>query len=80
MIESNEQGKAFRAASRADLSAIVQLLADDELGSKRENPSIPLCAAYQLAFDAIESDPNNELMVATMKGSLVGVLQITFIP
>lgn len=71
----------FRRALRSDVPAIVRLLADDPLGAKRERYGSPLPASYYAAFDAIDRDPNNELIVAeAADGAVVGVLQITFIP
>jgi GNAT superfamily N-acetyltransferase len=32
------------------------------------------------AFDEISSNPDNELVVATLEGEIVGTLQLTFIP
>ena len=73
-------GILFRAASRADLPEIVRLLADDPLGAKREEYRLPLPRHYHAAFDAIERDPNNELVVVELDGKMAGVLQLTFIP
>lgn len=70
----------FRPASREDLPAIVGMLADDALGAARERCESPLPAAYHEAFDAIDGDPNNELVVAELDGRAAGVLQLTFIP
>jgi ribosomal protein S18 acetylase RimI-like enzyme len=70
----------FRRASSADLSSIVALLADDELGATREDASLPLDARYTAAFDAIDADPNQLLLVAESGGAVVGCLQLTFIP
>jgi ribosomal protein S18 acetylase RimI-like enzyme len=70
----------FRRAVRTDLERIVQLLADDPLGSKREAFSVPLASSYVRAFEAIVEDANNELIVAEQAGAVVGVLQITYIP
>jgi GNAT superfamily N-acetyltransferase len=57
------------------------MLADDPLGATREAFSSPLPDCYPTAFDAIDRDPNNELVVAeTADGIVIGVLQITFIP
>ena len=71
----------FRRAIRDDLPAIVRLLADDPLGASREQVTTPLPEAYYTAFDAIEGDPNNELIVLeTNARAVVGVLQMTFIP
>lgn len=76
----NEPGLTFRTAVHGDLARIVQLLADDVLGGKREIFSDPLASGYERAFEAIVKDPNNELIVAVQAGTVVGVLQITFIP
>ncbi|MES2102987.1 MAG: GNAT family N-acetyltransferase [Pseudomonadota bacterium] len=70
----------FRRAQQSDLAALVALLADDKLGAQREDASLPLNAAYLSAFAAIDSDPNNELVVVEDKGELLGMLQLTFIP
>ena len=70
----------FRAATSDDLDAIVAMLADDPLGSQREQYVNPLPASYQRAFEAIESDANNVLIVACRDDEVVGVLQITLIP
>lgn len=70
----------FRRASRDDVTAIVRMLADDALGTTREAFVSPLPESYYLAFDAIDRDPNNELVVAESDGRVIGVLQMTFIP
>lgn len=70
----------FRQASARDLPRLVAMLADDELGSQREDSSQPLNASYRSAFDAIDRDPNNALIVAEIDASIVGMLQLTFIP
>jgi GNAT superfamily N-acetyltransferase len=75
-----ETSLAFRRARAADLSAIVRLLADDPLGATRERFEQPLPAAYARAFDAIDGDANNELVVACQDDRVVGVLQLTYIP
>lgn len=71
----------FRRATRDDLPAIVAMLADDPLGALRESNTSPLPRCYHDAFDAIDRDPNIELVVAQAGGSgIVGVLQLSFIP
>lgn len=67
----------FRAATVADVPAIVALLADDVLGAARERPGDP---AYDAAFAAIDADPNQVMAVADRGGRIVGCLQLTFIP
>lgn len=71
----------FRSARRADLPALVRLLADDELGRTRENAAETLPAAYERAFEAIERDPNNSVIVVEdADGVVVATLQLTYIP
>jgi len=70
----------FRRAGRDDVERIVQMLTDDPLGAKRERYELPLPRSYLAAFEAIEADPNNEVVVACVDGKVIGVLQITFIP
>lgn len=71
---------SFRPACAEDLSALVRMLADDPLGSRREVWSAPGATGYAEALAAIEVDPNNELVVALNDEVIVGMLQITFIP
>ena len=71
----------FRMAQKEDVSAIVALLADDELGRKREDYRIPIPEPYFKAFDRIDKDPNQRLMViVSEEGMIVGTFQMTFIP
>lgn len=77
---SNSTNLQFRRARRADLDAIVALLADDVLGRQREDTSTPVAACYVRAFDAIERDSNQYLAVAERDGAIVGCLQLSFIP
>ena len=71
----------FRRATIDDVPAIVALLADDQLGRLRDDPSPPLDRRYFQAFAAIDGDPNQLLAVAVgAAGEVVGCLQISFIP
>ena len=70
----------IRRAAAVDLASIVQMLADDSLGSGREDPGLPLEGAYLTAFEAISADPNQLLAVATAGDEIVGTLQLSFIP
>ncbi|MCK2242380.1 MULTISPECIES: GNAT family N-acetyltransferase [unclassified Crossiella] len=67
----------FRRAVATDVPAIVAMLADDKLGAGRERPGDP---AYLTAFQAIDADPNQLLLVAEAGGEVAGTLQLTFIP
>lgn len=70
----------FRLATRTDLPAIVRMLAEDELGAQRERFEMPLPQAYYAAFETIDGDPNQELVVAEVDGEVVGTLQLMFLP
>lgn len=68
----------MRRATADDVPALVSLLADDPLGAQRESPGEP--AVYREAFDRIDADPNQYLVVAECSGRLVGTLQLTVVP
>ncbi|MEN3323551.1 GNAT family N-acetyltransferase [Mariniflexile soesokkakense] len=70
----------FRKATKHDISAIVEQMADDELGQKRENFQTPLPKAYLKAFEIINTDDNQELMVVEDENhAIIGTFQLTFI-
>lgn len=67
----------YRLATKDDLPQIVAMLLDDTLGARREVADDP---AYGEAFDAIQTDPNQELWVIDAgRDRVVGFLQMTFI-
>ncbi len=83
----------FRTATRADVPEILALLADDDItraraaaaGTPVPPPSavVPesVDAALWAAFDAIDADPRNELIVAeSADGTLAATCQLTFTP
>jgi len=70
----------FRKATENDVSKIVEMIADDELGETRENFQIPLPEEYKRAFKEINSDKNQELIVVEIENSeIIGTLQLSFI-
>jgi GNAT superfamily N-acetyltransferase len=72
----------FRAATRADVPAILALLADDDISRDRGFGVVPeeVDAATWAAFEAIDADPGNELIVAEDAGEIVATCQLTFTP
>jgi ribosomal protein S18 acetylase RimI-like enzyme len=74
------QDARIRRAKKADLPAVIALLADDPLGRDREEASHPLPAGYHEAFDEIEDDPGQFLLVAETGGHIVGTLQLSILP
>lgn len=75
-----DQKGILRRATRADLSEIVRLIADDQLGQAREVWQEPLPDGYVRAFEAICQDPNQFLAVLERDNKIVGTFQLTFIP
>lgn len=73
-------GLRFRLtrASAEEVPDLVDLLADDVLGSQRENAPR---SRYLQAFAEIDADPSQLLVVARDRaGALVGTMQLTLIP
>jgi ribosomal protein S18 acetylase RimI-like enzyme len=71
----------IRPAKRDDVGAIVGMLADDPLGSARERIEQPLLESYFKAFEALDRDPNIQLVVAQDgEGAVVGCLQLCILP
>jgi len=56
------------------------MLHDDFLGQQRERFEDPLPEKYIRAFNEIDSDDNNELIVGVLDGAVVSSLQLTFTP
>jgi GNAT superfamily N-acetyltransferase len=71
----------LRPAVRADLPALVALLAADDLGATRDGIRNEADrAAYEQAFRAIDADPAQLLMVAETGDRVVATLQLSFLP
>ena len=68
----------IRRATLDDLPAVIAMLADDPLGATRESPAD--LTPYQQAFEAIDADPNQVLVVADRNGEAIGTLQLTIVP
>lgn len=70
----------FRKATINDISKIVEMIADDELGKTREDFRIPLPNEYYEAFKNIDADKNQELIVVENENAeIIGTLQLSFI-
>ncbi|TXS29139.1 GNAT family N-acetyltransferase [Streptomyces sp. ms191] len=69
----------LRPATRAELPAVLALLADEE---KVSDPgAVVVTEAYERAFADIDADPRNEVLVLVDEGGTVmGCLQATYIP
>jgi ribosomal protein S18 acetylase RimI-like enzyme len=71
----------IRRARRDDVRIIVEMLADDPLGSAREKLGDPLPRSYFQAFEEVDRDPSFNLVVAEdADGKVVGCLQLCIMP
>ncbi|GGV49595.1 GNAT family acetyltransferase [Streptomyces longisporoflavus] len=68
----------IRPAIADDIPAIVEMLADDPLGSTRESPDD--LTPYLAAYERLAGDPNQHVVVAVREGRVVGTLQLTIVP
>lgn len=86
MLTLDVDGGTFRLrhAERTDLPEILRLLADDQLGSGREDTSD--LTPYEKAFAAIDADPAHLLVVGELAAAdapgtrLVATFQLSFLP
>ena len=69
----------IRAARLEDLDEVLALIQRDSMHDSGGKQAVGR-AQYAKAFEAIQRSPNDELIVATLDGSVVGTLQLTFIP
>jgi GNAT superfamily N-acetyltransferase len=79
---ANGQGRVLlRTATEADIPAVVDLIATDQLGATRDGVRDEAdLAAYLDAFRCIDADPAHLLVVAEQDGQLVGTFQLSFLP
>jgi GNAT superfamily N-acetyltransferase len=68
----------LRRALRSDLPRLLELLAQGSTDPSRERETAP--GAYTQAFDTIDRDPNQVLLVGELEGEPVAMAQVTFIP
>jgi GNAT superfamily N-acetyltransferase len=80
-LSLNSLDVELRRAQRDDLVRIVELLAADQLGATRDGiASAEDLEPYLRAFEAIDTDPAQLLVVATLGGEVIGTMQLSFIP
>ena len=66
----------WRYATRVDVPEVVALLTDDVLGAGREAADI---APYLAAFDSMQAEGNNSLIVGEQGGVIVATYQLSVI-
>jgi GNAT superfamily N-acetyltransferase len=75
------EGPVLRTATEADVAALVDLIAADQLGATRDGVRDATdLAAYTAALRCIDADPAHLLVVAETDGQIVGTMQLSFLP
>jgi hypothetical protein len=69
-----------RKATIHDLRSIIHLLLDDRLGKTREQLDTTIDKRYIEAFQRIDADPNQYLMIVNMGNDIVGTCHLTIMP
>ena len=71
----------MRRATGPTCRAIVALLADDDIGARRESfdAGTDVAPEYDAAFEAIDANPDELLVVACIGDDVVGTLQLTLL-
>lgn len=78
LLRLNDRVFRVQRAGRADVPAIVGLLADDELGREREVPEL---AVYEAAFDGVAHNASHNLVAVRDEAEhVVGTMQLTIVP
>jgi len=68
----------IRKANKNDVVAIVRMIANDKLGKEREDFKVPLPERYYAAFNNIDKDENQELIVLEDDHeAIIGTLQLS---
>jgi predicted N-acetyltransferase YhbS len=78
MNDTPDSPLPLRDATREDLPRVVSLILADSLSAHLEGGADE--AGPVRAFEAIERDSNNRLIVAERDGELIGTMQLTCIP
>jgi GNAT superfamily N-acetyltransferase len=76
MSNPSPQQIIFRKALRDDVPAILALLQDDSLGTQRESDEMSF---YLAAFDRMQAEHGNTVIVGEQYGRIIATYQLTFI-
>jgi GNAT superfamily N-acetyltransferase len=81
-VLADRSGRVWlRTATEADVPAVIDLIAADQLGESRDGVREAAdLAAYTAAFRSIDADPAHLLVVAEQDGQIVGTFQLSFLP
>ena len=71
----------LREAVEGDVSAVVALLADDQLGAARDGIACEDdLQPYLKAFHTIDADPAHQLLVAVAHREVIATMQLSMLP
>lgn len=70
----------IRNATENDLPFIVSIIETDSVYGSTEDSANPKGPSYLAALAAIDTDPNQMLLIAELEGQPVGTFQLTFTP
>jgi GNAT superfamily N-acetyltransferase len=80
-IDSGTSTFTLRRARRADVAALVELIAADSLRAGQDSADPAHLARYERAFEAIDADPAHTLVaLEAPDAAVVGTMQLTLIP
>lgn len=68
----------FREATHDDLPVLIRLYAEDSIGGHGDTTDASVLPLYESAFAAIQSSPNDLLLVGVVNGQVVATTQLTF--
>lgn len=74
------QDLQHRKAAISDLTQIINLLLEDELGKSRETRATALDQRYIDAFNLIDQDHNQYLMVVEKDNQIIATCHLTLMP
>ncbi|MDF2897275.1 MAG: hypothetical protein K0Q46_4061, partial [Rhodococcus erythropolis] len=80
---SFQSGGVEYTLTRAEIrhvEALIDLLADDPIGSTRETTNPEARTIYEDAFKRIDEDPAQLLVTVLVGDAVIGTMQLTFIP
>ena len=80
MARPEQTDARVRDATEDDLPRIVELLAQFSPDTPREDLRQPLAESYRTAFQQIEADPRQRLLVVEAEGWVIGTAALIIVP
>lgn len=74
------QNIKFQKADISNLKSIVELLIEDDLGKMRESLALNAFSQYEKAFEKINSDKNQFLVIGKNDDEIIATCHLTIMP